>query len=47
MAADFPTNKGEGVKKKKNEIEYDNEYKIINIISFHFILFTLIEFNLI
>ena len=47
VAADFPTDKGEGVKKKKKEIEYDNEYKIINIISFHFILFTLIEFNLI
>ena len=32
VAADFPTDKGEGMKKKKNEIEYDNEYKIINII---------------
>ena len=42
MAADFPTDKGEGVKNKKYEIENDNEYKIINIISFHFILFALI-----
>ena len=42
MAADFPTDKGEGMKKKKNEIEHDNEYKIINIISFHFILFYLL-----
>ena len=45
VAADFPTKKGEGVKKKKNEIEYDNEYKIINVISFHFICFALIGFN--
>ena len=45
MAADFPTDKGEGMKKKKNEIEHDNEYKIINIISFHLLCFALIGLN--